>query len=594
VFTPDDFWRIFRVLKDPTDVDSRLDPNTKILAESEQQTSKQFFLNTLDQTAHLTDDYKRLRDFLVDWYASHKTITSTQKSITDVYSLPSEHVSELIRSFGFTYGLNLVPLTNKVNMFLDLVNLYKKKGTPEAMADILDYYGFSDADIIEYWLVKDQFGNLVFRGHNVRRSASGSTALLDEDVAFDTMTEFDPHWLLTEAQIHNLIANNKINLPSKSPFFSLSSVFSMRKLESAMAIMSRIVQDEYERYFVNGLSLAQNLQIRGIGWSASLLEVYLACIYCFEKLFGTMSGTSDLRYLCYDGTVEYNTDDPPSPINLDTLVTEYENLVTDAPTNRDDRTTRLATFEANWTRDLSTNIFDSSAYVAATLLNTINPSLKAECDSWFVQNQEDFLISYLIGTLDNWTRTRIDTQTPSLVVTILGFGFREEVSKIIEFFKPYRARLAFLDTAYAIRNPLTESIRLDSALEQTNIEQSHIDNVNVHDDDHLDMQLDYSFYDNVTAMDCAGTTHVGYDRGGFYDEALMFCDLLDIVTGQVFDGLDTVNVTDDFSVGFPMTFEDFPRGYGPPAQMDSGNTYDQLLQSPIVDDRDHLEIVSIP
>lgn len=593
MFTPDDFWRIFRVLKDSTDVDPKLDPNTKILAESEQQTSKQFFLNTLDQTAHLTDDYKRLRDFFVDWYASHKTITSTQKSITDVYSLPSDHVSELIRSFGFTYGLNLVPLTNKVNMFLDLVNLYKKKGTPEAMADILDYYGFSDADIIEYWLVKDQFGNLVFRGHNVRRSSSGSTALIDEDVAYNTMTEFDPHWLLTEAQIHSLFASNKINLPSKSPFFSLSSVFAMRKLSSAVAIMSRIVQDEYQRYFVNGLPLSQNLQIRGLGWSASLLEVYLAAIYCFEKLFGTMSGSSDLNYLCYNGTVEYSLDDPPTPINLDTLVTEYESLVADPPVDRAERDTRLAQLESDWTRDLSTNIFDSSAYVSATLLNTINPALKAECDSWFVQNQEDFLISYLIGTLDNWTRTQIDTQTPSLVVTVLGFGFREEVGKIIEFFKPYRARLAFLDTAYAIRNPLTESIRIeDGGIEETHIEQTHIDILNIYDDFFTDIYM--SFIDTVTSMDCAAYAHVGYDQGGYYDDALMFCDLFEVSVGEVFDGLDNVDVSDNVVIGFPMEFNDLLRSYKQPPQMDSGYNYDQPIQGSMIDDRDHVVIVSIP
>lgn len=172
MFTPDDFWRIFRVLKDSSDIDPALDLNTKMLAESEQQTSKQFFLGTIDQVAHLSDDYKRLRSFLIDWYASHKTIVSTQKHISDVYSLPNNHVNELIRSFGFTYGLNLVPLRNKVNMFLDLVNLYKKKGTPEALADILDYYGFTDADLVEYWLQKNNSGDLIFRGHLVRKSAT--------------------------------------------------------------------------------------------------------------------------------------------------------------------------------------------------------------------------------------------------------------------------------------------------------------------------------------------------------------------------------------------------------------------------------------
>lgn len=590
MFTPDDFWRILRVLKDSTDIDPALDLNTKMLAESEQQTSTQFFLGTIDQVAHLSDDYKRLRTFLIDWYSAHKTITSTQKHISDVYSLPSEHVDELIKSFGFNYGLNLVPLRNRVNMFLDLVNLYKKKGTPEALADILDYFGFSDADIVEYWLQKNSTGQLIFKGHLVRRSAKGSTALLEEDISFYEMTHLDPHWLLTESQTEALIAQNKVNLPSKSAYFSLSSLFSMYKLEAVIAIVSRIIQDQYVRKIINGLDLPSDIQIKGnIGNDVSLLEIYTAIIYVFERMFGT-NPTSDLSFFCYNGTVDYNADDPPSPINLNTIVVEYEDLMSGPPSDRDDRKTKLSTYISNWTRLLTTNIFDTGAGAAETILTSINPGLKDECDSWFLQNEEDYLISYLIGTLDQWIRSSIDSQTPSLVVTILGFGFRKEVSKIINFFKPYRAKLAFLDISYPLKNPLAESVRLDDT-EEVDVYQSHIDQLEFLDT-FIIPYMDLSFTDFATGVCFHSSYYTKYDIGSYYDEILYYCDFLDIIYESDFE--DTISTSDVFYFSEDKEFSDWPRGTHPTEFWDTGGYFDVPVQAPIVTDHDNLDIIATP
>jgi hypothetical protein len=477
-------------------------------------------------------------------------------------------------------------------MFLDLVNLYKKKGTPEALADILDYYGFTDADLVEYWLQKNNSGDLIFKGHLVRKSAIGSTTLIDEDVGFNTMTQDDPHWMLTESQINNLITQNKINLPTKTSYFSLSSVFLIYKLEAAMAILSRIVQDQYERKIVNGLELPQDIQIKGeVGYIVSLLEVYTATIYTFERMFG-VNPTNDLNFLYYNGTIDYTLYDPPSPGNLDTIAVEYESLVLTPPASRADRTLKLDTFVNNWTRPVSTNIFNTGSGVAESILSSINPTLKDECDSWFIQGNESYLVTYLIGTLDNWIRTKINSQTPSMVVTILGFGFREEVNKIIKFFKPYRARLAFLDTSYSLRNPLTESIRIEDDGDNLHVlvQQTHSEQLEFLDDVLTDVYL--TFEDIATGTDCIVNIYPTYDFGWHYDEFIMFCDLLELTIWSDFE--DSVEVTDVLITSQKSQVSDLPRGLQGPAMWDSGNYFDTPVQAPIVNDFDNLVIIPSP
>ena len=586
MFTSDDFWRIFNLLQDGTD-DAELDINTKILAESEKGKVRNFVHNILDQTCHMSNDYKRLRGFLISWYASHRTITSTQKNISDVYSIPSDHVSELMKSFGFDYGLNLVPLRNKVNLFLDLVNLYKKKGTPEALADILDYFGFSDADIIEYWLQKDDNDELKFMGRNVRRSASGSTTLLEEDISFENMTQDDPHWMMTEQQVLEAVENNEINLPSKSPYFSLSSIFIMVRLQAAAAIIARAVQEEYNRHVVNGLEIFKNISIKSFSGIFSLLEIYLAILYVFERMFGLVN-TSDTIYSCYDGTVQWSTGSPPTLINLDALMTEYETLVSTPPVDRDDRKAKLQTLLNNWTRPSSSHFITGSGD-AESILNAINPSFKSEIDLWFTQQEEDFLILYLVGALDKWIRVNVDSKIPSWTVTLLGFGFREEVSDIIEFFKPYRARLAFLDTAYSINDPLANSVRLDEGDLELVLYEYITDNYDVPDD-----ELHTVVYQYVTdnfQLGCAGDLY--YDIGALYDLVGCWADTMDYVIDQIIT--DTVQPTEEVNTEIEWTYDgDYPRGVQGPMMWDMGGSFDTPVQAPIVDDRDHLEIVVWP
>ena len=459
MFTIDDLWKIMLYLKDGT-ISPGLDGLTSSLATSEREISKAFFEQILDQNTFVSNDYRRLRTMLIDWYSSHKTIATTQKYASDVHRLPNKHLSELFRSFGFPLGLDIVPLSSKANFFLDLVNFYKKKGTPETIVDVLDYYGFSDADLVEYWLQKDMYGNLVFRGESVRVAATGSTVLIDSDVSFNKMTKFDPHWIQTKEEILALHLTNKINLPSKSPYYSLSSIFSLFTINISLSILFRIIQDQYNRVVLD-LPLPYNVPVKNLGLVVPLLHVYVGTIYAFERMFGNSSNTDYTRYGCYNGNITY-IGDPPIPTDLFHLIKEYESLIV-RPTSVLERDSRLIDIESKWSSPLTQN-FLNSIKAATPLLESLNPTFKAVIDSWFDLGDQNYLITYLIGTLDNWIRLHINTKSPSLAITMLGLGFRDEILAIINFFKPYRARLAFMDTAFSIKNPLTESILTDEKI----------------------------------------------------------------------------------------------------------------------------------
>ena len=519
MFKIDDLWRIIRFLKDGT-TDPNISNLTTTLASSEKEIVNSFFESILDQSVFLTKDYNRLRSMFIYWYESHRTLSTTQKKSSDVHTLPNEHLSELFRSFGFEIGLNLVPLSSKANFFLDLVNFYKKKGTPETLVDVLDYYGFSDTDLVEYWLQKDEFGNLIFRADSVRLAATGSTILADTDVPFNRLTDDDPHWMQTESQIEQLILANKINLPSKTPYYSLSSTFYLYRLNCAVAIMSRIIQDQYYRYD-NGLSIPENVPIKNIGEVVSLLEVYLSSIYVFERMFGAGVVPSYTNFDCYNGTITYSGD-PPIPTGLSDLVDDFNDLII-RPTTRADRDSRIITLHDMWSRPLSGNFLNVAAGTAESILSVLNPDLLMLYESWFTAGDQNYLVSYLIGTLDNWIRVNIDSQAPSLVITVLGLGFREELDQIINFFKPYRARLAYMDTAYSIKNPLTESIIFEDIF-LTDIYQ-YLHEVRIDFTDAFFTDIYQSFHDDTRG---GLFTFMNYDTGGIYDMVTRHFDRVEI------------------------------------------------------------------
>lgn len=282
LFTLDDLWKLIEFLKNP-DQPSDLDSNLKVIVQGDKTLVNNWFIKALDQGNFATDDYKRLRDFLIDWYSSFRSIVTTQRNASNIWSLPLEHLYEFFRSFGYNYPENIIGQRSAAAFFLDLVNLYKIKGTPEAMVSIMEYHDVYSADVVEYWLEKAITGELVFIGKSTLRGQTSSENLPEKIVSFSTMTSSDPHWMQTESEINALISANKIALPSPSPYISVRSQLSLSRATLTASILRRRAENQYYLWDMGG-TLPLDIRLDVLDKYISLLEMYAAIVYTYCRI----------------------------------------------------------------------------------------------------------------------------------------------------------------------------------------------------------------------------------------------------------------------------------------------------------------------
>ncbi|GIU69052.1 MAG: hypothetical protein KatS3mg002_0288 [Candidatus Woesearchaeota archaeon] len=254
MFTVDDLLAIFQYLKDKSNF-LELEEVFQILSESEREKVRVLFTTVIDQIVHSTEDYKRLRKFLIDWYSTHRTLTTLQSQISDVYALPESALDELLLSLGYNF-LNR-PLFTKQKFLLELIKLYKGKGTANTIIKLLEFLGFTDVDLVEYWLtaipIEGGYGgdfDLIFRSETV--STDTKTATKWPDLQYDDVVAGDAHWMLSKDEMKNLILANKISIPTKTPYFSYRPNYSQRILEGTLSIINRLIHTQYhEGIFAN-------------------------------------------------------------------------------------------------------------------------------------------------------------------------------------------------------------------------------------------------------------------------------------------------------------------------------------------------------
>lgn len=457
LFDVDDFWEIFNAVRGETT--TGLTEVIEAIASGEAVKADRLFANVLDQIPFNTNDYTRLRNFLRDWYAAHRTIASVSSQISDPRSLTNEHLDELFRSFGFLEsaqlrGISNEPLTSKINFFLDLVNLYKIKGTPQALVEVLQYYGIPELDIYSFWLRLDEDGNLVFRGTSV-----AGTTVNPPPVTFnyDILTADDPHWLYTANQILQLNQTNDINLPSTTPYFG---VLPQAELGSETAILVRQVQDQYDSYQATGDLPEANAEISILGSNYSLLELYLSIIYTFYKEYDT--GIVGDNFVCYDGT----------NVIASEIVAEYEGIVSGEVTSRQNILDRLAQYRDLFTRTKARNFLQVKSD-AETILTTISPTLKASLDS--LSDTNVVVLNSLLNDLANWVRVNIGFGFINLGFILSGLqAVFDRLKPVIDFFKPYRARLLVLESLL-FRDRLFGSIFVEDTLEPIGFQEKFYD-----------------------------------------------------------------------------------------------------------------------
>jgi len=279
MFSVDDFLNILQYLQGDTSI--ILDPKTSTVAKDEQGKSISY-LNNILIPAFNTPDTVRLFNFFIDWYAANKTIISTSRDASDVYSLPSSHIDELFASFGFDNRnalQNLYPDV-KPEFFKDLVELYKIKGTPSALYKVLSYFEVDLIALYEYYLYKNTSGELVFRRQEIYRSLKFADIGSLTDIKFADIIDYDPHWLLTQDQINQSIARNGYGLPSKTPYIGIVPSINFNQFIPYLAYISRYSQDKYYAGDTTTRDIVTSLNI-----TVSYIELYVGTVYAFLKEF---------------------------------------------------------------------------------------------------------------------------------------------------------------------------------------------------------------------------------------------------------------------------------------------------------------------
>ena len=455
MFTITDFINLMNYFKgeDVPEMDMKL----QALASDSKAKATTLFNESIDQLCHSTDDYKRLKNFLISWYASLKTFPTTMKSVSDIRVLPDTHLNELFKSFGFIDALTEIPKANKVDFFYDLVNLYKIKGTPESIERALTYFGIPDVDIMEFWLQYDENGTLVFRPSLLTNYGKNDTV---KDLDFNYTTSVDPHWMLDESRINQLFLQNKIAFPSKTPYFGIRPTVQLvgNIINPVMCILTRIVLDQYES-FISGNPPVKDTRLPTINIYVSGLDLYLATIYAFNKAYPKTFDPSSLYTYVYNGSFT----DPltGNPIPYDDIIAEFEDILkrSNTKTRSDINSTRIL-FNDTFTKLRSEN-FLIDLNTAGTILATTNPDLKAVIDENFSANNKDYILQYLIKNLVNWMTVNITPAAPNLSVSIFGFLTLTYVLQVINFFKPYRSRLILFEDAFTIQLPALDTVIIE-------------------------------------------------------------------------------------------------------------------------------------
>jgi len=456
------FWEILREIQGET---TDLTEAVKAIAKNERTTSQRLMDIVIDQIAYNSPDWERTKNFLRDWYATHRTLTTFQANVSDPYQLPNDQLDELFRSFGYDLSSILRDPTNneapsgKPEFFLDLVNLYKRKGTPQALVEVLQYYGITDVDVYELQLQFEEresknLSDLVFKGKVVAGTTGDKSPIY---LPFRFLTDSDPHWLQTEAQIRNLYNQNIINFPSQSPYFSVKPLFDEEATDAATGILVRRVQDQHETWDDAGQPdegtiavLPQDAVITILGETVSMLTLYLSTIYTFNKEFTVGEKPDSKRFVCYDGT----------SVDAADIMDEFAEITGVKATSRAEWRARWDLYVETFSRAINEN-FLRAHEDAGDVLAILNPSVKTQLDGLAADNIT--VLGTLLRDLGEWVRNNISYGFINMSYILFGLdSFFATLSDVIDFWKPYRARLVPLETIQ-FRNRLFNSIIVEDS-----------------------------------------------------------------------------------------------------------------------------------
>ncbi|NPB00312.1 MAG: hypothetical protein GXO10_02960, partial [Crenarchaeota archaeon] len=268
-------------------------------ADAQHLVAENYFDRNIDLSSFVAYDYTNVKKFLIDWYAAARTLVDIHKNIADVYSSDDEQLNLWAESFGFIYP-ELIPESAKPTFLLELVNLYKIKGSPESLLKLVQFLNYTDFKVFEYWLVADQNAydliyddgfrydeipprHLLFIGKLVGRMLEQHP--MEIKYGYDQFKAKDAHWYLTKQDISQK-TEEPISLPSLTPYFGLFNMqYVTKKWLPTIAYLSRLIYKAYQDYKDNGIN-PQTILVDKYNGLVSLLELHLAMSWLFFVKIG--------------------------------------------------------------------------------------------------------------------------------------------------------------------------------------------------------------------------------------------------------------------------------------------------------------------
>ena len=479
----EEYFEILELLRNPDIefVDTNLDKITILQAKSVKTNTDSLLKQIFDQPSFSTYDHQNFRRLLLDWYASHRTITNKIKNLTDVFALSNSELNEVLLCYGFPYPDRILNINNKRLLILDLINIYSKKGTPSAIHDILFYFGAHNYVLYEWW-IKRYKGRFVAHSQGVmpvdKREYRRRRVNLEE------ITRKDPLWQLTIQEMEKLYfegllkererleLNQKystepvtdpkylITLPSISPYFSLESTLDINKLNPILSIINKQIQEEYERWLITG-ELTDEIQINNYVYlekypsDISLLELVLIISYLFD---GTFSSDGTHMYM-YTKDLD-TTGDGYTDVDFSSLLKEYEELKKRSVNMlREDRDQN---YQKIFTTFISETIMNfQKGNPAEQLLKLINKDLyefvnKIIDDKNSPENR-DYVLESFLRIFDGYVANKFGYSSFSVSWLIMEGRIFQRIWPVINFMKPFRARMLDMMSVLDFRDPCENS-----------------------------------------------------------------------------------------------------------------------------------------
>jgi len=537
--------------------DSKLDLSLGNLSFKERTTTEKFFSQIIDQPAFYSDDYKRIRQLLIDWYSAHKTMVSSKKSGVDPYLLSNKELDELIKSFGFPYPNKIINKDYKIQFLLSLIQNYKRKGTPEVFHNSLKYFGLNNSILYEWWLDKNSEGRYIFRSKPVYpRNYKYDESL----VLIKSYSDFiDAQWQITEDEINQFYENAPyLFLPSLTPFISISSEFDSSRLIPGLAILNRLCLESFEFWmkyvlitrmdiiriendptntegvdpgraviigdspigefvgnegkyavktqegspndwiiipyhfknhcvkiletdthwvfngerwvnlelllpseklppidtdweFLSNKELYRQITLRDFEKKYNILEVVLAIVYLFKEIL--FEEPTDDRYISYEGVyAPFDNDVYPdnkidNPDDFIRVYEEYNRLVNASYSDRNARDKSYQKYLRNFTREIKPE-YTGSLYTVfrncQIFLEAMNPQFKSDLDVLLENGDKEAILRKIIEDFELYLMKILRIIDVPFAFMITDASIYRSLKEVIDFFKPYRARITEL------------------------------------------------------------------------------------------------------------------------------------------------------